>query len=397
MRRNRGAAASSKESAAIIQPSTPVQMNQNSNSCSNDTMCSSASHSANQLTMSSNANAIVQNEIKIRTLLKELQSNVVRCQQERDKTEPNLGVITKTHEKVRKERTELSNFYRKKLRTIYQTTISESENEIKCLRQSLDCINQIRFAQNEIRMLQQQHSTFSSPSLINGHSPNSSQRANQNESYIDSKLTSNMVPKKLSTVTMRRGVLMSILQQAAFTLPLWVGEISEDAPALCGNIPPEDKYACKPGDKVAALVKSSDSVNNTLNLNNTKTISPDDEDDEENWILAEVVEFHPSTQKYEVDDIDAEEGQERYTLHKRCVVPLPLWRANPLTDPDAIFPKDSLVLALYPQTTCFYRGIVSEAPTTPQEDYLILFEDNTYAEGYSPPLNVPQLYVVAFE
>jgi SAGA-associated factor 29 len=77
------------------------------------------------------------------------------------------------------------------------------------------------------------------------------------------------------------------------------------------------------------------------------------------------------------------------------VVPLPLWRANPLTDPDAIFPKDSFVLALYPQTTCFYRGIVSESPQTPLEDYLILFEDNTYPEGYSPPLNVPQLYVVA--
>ncbi len=93
----------------------------------------------------------------------------------------------------------------------------------------------------------------------------------------------------------------------------------------------------------------------------------------------------------------AEEGQERYNLDKTCVVPLPLWRANPLTDPDAIFPKDSFVLALYPQTTCFYRGIVSEAPSTPQEDYLIMFEDNTYVEGYSPPLNVPQLYVVAQE
>lgn len=123
----------------------------------------------------------------------------------------------------------------------------------------------------------------------------------------------------------------------------------------------------------------------------------EDDDEEENWILAEVVEFNHNTDKYDVDDIDAEEGQERYSLNKNSVVPLPLWRANPLTDPNAIFPKDSLVLALYPQTTCFYRGVVSEAPTTPQEDYLILFEDNTYVEGYSPPLNVPQLYVVAQE
>lgn len=46
----------------------------------------------------------------------------------------------------------------------------------------------------------------------------------------------------------------------------------------------------KPGDKVAARVKSSDG--------------------EENWILAEVVSYSTSTNKYEVDDIDAEEGKE---------------------------------------------------------------------------------------
>ena len=51
-----------------------------------------------------------------------------------------------------------------------------------------------------------------------------------NDSLMDSKQTS-VMPKK-STVTMRRGVLMSILQQAALTLPLWVGEIGQTAPAL---------------------------------------------------------------------------------------------------------------------------------------------------------------------
>lgn len=390
MRRNRATVPAPKPEP-IIQPSTPLHQNQNSNSCSNDTICSSISNSNNPQAQATQA--IVQNEIKIRTLLKELQSYAVRCQDKRDKSEPNLTLISKSHEKVRKERNELSSFYRKKLRSLYQTTIAESEDEIKSLRQSLDCINQVRLAQNEIRLLQQQ-SAFSSPSLLNDHQSPSNHRANQNESYTDSKLSS--MPKKKLTVTMRRGVLMSMLTQAAFTLPLWVGEIGEEAPALCGNIPPDDNYICKPGDKVAALVKSaSNSLNNTPTNNKTAHAQPDDEDDEENWILAEVVEFHSG--KYDVDDIDADEGQERYCLQKSCVVPLPLWRANPLTDADAIFPKDSFVLALYPQTTCFYRGVVSEAPTTPQEDYLILFEDNTYVEGYSPPLNVPQLYVVAQE
>ena len=34
------------------------------------------------------------------------------------------------------------------------------------------------------------------------------------------------------------------------------------------------------------------------------------QDDEENWILAEVVSYSVATAKYDVDDIDAEEGKE---------------------------------------------------------------------------------------
>lgn len=60
-------------------------------------------------------------------------------------------------------------------------------------------------------------------------------------------------------------------------------------PPLCGAVPADNNYIAKPADKVAARVKS---------------------DDEENWILAEVVSFNSSTNKYDVDDIDADEGKE---------------------------------------------------------------------------------------
>lgn len=83
----------------------------------------------------------------------------------------------------------------------------------------------------------------------------------------------------------------------------------------------------------------------------------------------------------------------RHTLSKRRVVPLARWRANPDTDPEALFPKHTvsmqlsgflnaltehvnkvtfvyfdvwffqLVLALYPQTTCFYRALIHKIPT----------------------------------
>lgn len=61
---------------------------------------------------------------------------------------------------------------------------------------------------------------------------------------------------------------------------------------------------------------------------------------DENWILAEVVSYNTSG-KYEVDDID-EEQKDRHVLSKRRVMPLPLMRANPDTDPNCLFPKSSI-------------------------------------------------------
>nr|KAF6442255.1 SAGA complex associated factor 29 [Rousettus aegyptiacus]KAF6490965.1 SAGA complex associated factor 29 [Molossus molossus] len=145
-------------------------------------------------------------------------------------------------------------------------------------------------------------------------------------------------------------------------------------PPLCGAIPASGDYVAKPGDKVAARVKAVDG--------------------DEQWILAEVVSYSHATNKYEVDDID-EEGKERHTLSRRRIIPLPQWKANPETDPEALFQKEQLVLALYPQTTCFYRALIHTPPQRPQDDYSVLFEDTSYADGYSPPLNVAQRYVVA--
>jgi len=85
-----------------------------------------------------------------------------------------------------------------------------------------------------------------------------------------------------------------------------------------------------------------------------------------------------------VIDID-EEQKDRHVLSKRKVIPLPLMRANPETDGHALFPKDTVVMALYPQTTCFYKAIVHRLPQTATEDYEVLFEDSSYMNGYAEP------------
>ena len=178
----------------------------------------------------------------------------------------------------------------------------------------------------------------------------------------------------------RRGVLMSELKQEADELPLWIGRYYEPAPPLCGAIPAAADYIAKPGDKVAARVKSTEM--------------------EDQWILAEFVSFNAVTKKYIVDDFD-EEGRERHMLIKWHMVPLPLWMATAQLNPEALFKVGTCVMALYPQTTCFYRAKVEALPRVDRlsgdehgDDYQILFEDHTYALGYAPALPIAQKYIV---
>ncbi|KAM4535556.1 SAGA-associated factor 29 isoform X2 [Fundulus heteroclitus] len=231
-------------------------------------------------------------DTKIAELLTELHQLIKQTQEERSRSEHNLLNIQKTHERMQTEN-KTSPYYRTKLRGLYTTAKADAEAECSILRHDLDKIAEIKSLLEERRIAAKMAGVYSDSDP----------------------------PRK----TMRRGVLMTLLQQSAMTLPLWIG---------------------KPGER------------------------------------------------YEVDDID-EEGKERHTLSRRRIIPLPQWKANPETDPEALFSKDQLVLALYPQTTCFYRALIHTPPHRPQDDYSVLFEDTSYADGYSPPLNVAQRYVVA--
>ncbi|XP_047113011.1 SAGA-associated factor 29 isoform X3 [Schistocerca piceifrons] len=224
-----------------------------------------------------------------------------------------------------------------KLKGLYKAAVSDAAQEEELIRNALNKVNEIRAIRNERRI--------------------QARNAGNKE-------------------TIRRGALMKMLQSSAQTLPLWVGKLGEKPPPLCGAVPAEPTYIAKMGDMVAALVKGAE--------------------EGDNWILAEVVQYNQATNKYEVDDID-EEQKDRHILSRRRVVPLPLMRANPETDPHALFPKGATVMALYPQTTCFYKAVVNQLPTTSTEEYEVLFEDSSYAEGYSPPLTVAQRYVISIK
>ncbi|KAH8860845.1 SAGA-associated factor 29 [Schistosoma japonicum] len=193
---------------------------------------------------------------------------------------------------------------------------------------------------------------------------------------LEYKLRTHVGPKSF-----RRGVLMSVLQENAKSIPLWIGKSAESPPPLCGAIGPSPNVPADPGDHVAALVPEPDVVAAACNLS-------------EGCILAEVVSYNPEKEIYEVEDVDAEEGKMRYSLCRSKVIPLPKWKANPITNPEAIFKKGVTVLALYPQTTCFYKAIVDEIPTHVHDEYSLYFEDSSYPEGYAPAIRIPQRYVI---
>ncbi|XP_029671347.1 SAGA-associated factor 29 [Formica exsecta] len=274
---------------------------------------------------------------QIQERLKNIYNLVHDIETQRIRSEHNLNNIMKTHDKVTPD-DKVSPYYQQKLKNLYNAAMTDAQQEEEILRKALSKINEIRTIRNERRI--------------------QARKAGNKE-------------------TIRRGALMKMLLSTAQTLPLYVGKTPDaKVPPLCGAIPAEQTYIAKMGDMVAALVKGNE--------------------EGENWILAEVVQFIPAANKYEVDDID-EEQKPRHTLSRRRVVPLPLMRANPETDPHALFPKNATVMALYPQTTCFYKAIVKQLPTTATEEYEVLFEDVNYATGYSPPFNVAQRYVISIK
>lgn len=270
---------------------------------------------------------------KLSTLFAKLKD----VKKERENSDKNLKIISKTHEKIQND---AKPYFKHKLKKEYKNSLKDCETESKALEKVLDMINDIR---NTVRTR----------------------------------------PRKtgLKETSIRRGALMKMLQSMARTMPLFIPrKRHETAPPLTGCIPADSSYMAKTGDMVAALIKPP-----------TGDVKPPG--DESNWILGEVVRFNHSINKFEIDDID-EEQKEKHVLSRRRVVVLPQMRADPEINHEAIFEPSSNVLALYPQTTCFYRGIIGKSPENAHDDYLVLFEDQTYPEGYSPPLPVPQRFVI---
>eukprot|EP01083_Nonionella_stella_P078488 214826_1 len=112
------------------------------------------------------------------------------------------------------------------------------------------------------------------------------------------------------------------------------------------------------------------------------------------WILASVQRFYAESETYDVQDED----------DTSKLIRLPWTHVMRLsTGTEGCFTKNTKVMAIFPETTSFYRAIVSKDPvwklpkgsTAPVVKELILkFDDDEDGEGHTPHRRVPARYVI---
>ena len=172
-------------------------------------------------------------------------------------------------------------------------------------------------------------------------------------------------------ISFRRSTLFALLRDHADRLPVWRGD-SDKAPALCGNVQPDEKYKGRIGDHVAARIPSCEGSSQ--------------------WILGVIQSYNGYTGRYAVQDIEREDAM--YYLQRRHIAFLPLQKVEPSENPALLYAPGHPVLGLYPHTTCFYPGVVHSQPRTVYDEYHVKFEDNHLEGGYSQPVAVSQRYIL---
>lgn len=133
------------------------------------------------------------------------------------------------------------------------------------------------------------------------------------------------------------------------------------------------KMAARPGEQVAAKV--------------TRT------DENGSWILASVQKFYEDSDNYDVQDED----------DTSKLIRLPWTHVMRIaTGLEGALRKGSECMAIFPETTSFYRAKVSQDPiwkvnhsgTPSVSEIIVKFEDDEDASGRTPHRRVPARYVI---
>ena len=109
-----------------------------------------------------------------------------------------------------------------------------------------------------------------------------------------------------------------------------------------------------------------------------------------NWILAQIIEYNEDSKLYLIEDVEFDEftnDKVKYFVEASHIVPL--------EENNEEFQVKSQVLALFPDSTCFYKAVVILPPSKMQntDEYLVEFEDD-FVNDQLVQRNIIRKYVV---
>ncbi|GLE04530.1 hypothetical protein PINS_up013485 [Pythium insidiosum] len=185
---------------------------------------------------------------------------------------------------------------------------------------------------------------------------------------------------------MKQGILDGLRQTLAHVEPATSTSAASDS-TMAGRI--AEAEILEPGRHVAAKVARSHEL----------------------WILARILAYSAVTRTYEVEDVDSGDddtpstaaesaSSDRSVTRRRHIVPVDQVKALPAETLEAHewihYELNQPVMALYPNTTSFYRGVVRVPNPRGAPYVLVRFDDDADEFGsLAPDRKIPFRFVIA--
>lgn len=148
---------------------------------------------------------------------------------------------------------------------------------------------------------------------------------------------------------------------------------------LCGAVPFPASDIVPPNSLVVAHIAATDDV-------------------PQQWLLALVQRYGPQPLLYQIADADPDVPQprrKRYTVSRDDIVPLPTSVPKSWTK-TTYFAKNSMVRAMFPDTTVFYRArVITAPPHHPAQQYVLEFDEDEDDSGEQSRRVVAPRFVVS--
>ncbi|KAG8836472.1 hypothetical protein FRC18_011319 [Serendipita sp. 400] len=280
-----------------------------------------------------------------------------------------------------------ANKYIQQLQAEYNAAMDQSTTDLKPARSKVKSAmmeikqrstKEVEHCDKALAQIDHLLSLKASETLISDGRPKRTRETSTNSVLSQhSAISSNQAGAGVTSASSHNGLTLHLPKSAQPSLPLQVhNRIQKQLPL-------------QPGRKVAFRVPSEKSGKPSSSPTGTEGAGYE----EDGWILATVFKHDNKNNRYIVQDVESETGElPQYTTTIHSLIPLPIADV-PSSDPNHLdaypeYKAGSTVLALFPDTTSFYKAAViaspkdilasgtRSAPAAAKTSYRVKFEDD---------------------